>query len=159
WERFVLNTPVRPTAGGAIKDSPYPALLRRASGEMKAELPREGAPRPAWVAMVDEVLREEAPAVKDGEKGPPPPAPPWSRYQAALDAVAVDVETAQQSPSDALKIAVQLAGATPSSFQKAIDEVRAIVPSGDPAMRAKLVEILEVPVQNGLETLLAKAAD
>src|SRR5262249_41912480 len=121
WERFLLNAPVHPTAGGAIKDSPYPALLRRASGGMKADLPRDGAPRPAWVAMLDEVLREEAPPAKDGDKGPPPPAPPWVRYQAALDAVSKDVETAQQSPSDALKIAADLAGsASPSSFQKAI---------------------------------------
>ena len=140
-----------------MKDSPYPALLRRVAEEMKAELPRSGAPRPAWVALLDEVLREEAPAVKEGEKGAPPPAPPWSRYQVAIEAVAKESELAQQSSSDALKIAVELAGTNPSSFQKAIDEIRAIVPSGDPAMRAKLVEILEVPVQNGLETVLASA--
>ena len=35
WERFLLNTPVRPAAGGAVKDSPYPALLRLAAGETK----------------------------------------------------------------------------------------------------------------------------
>jgi type VI protein secretion system component VasK len=159
WERFLLNTPIAPAAGGAIKDSPYHALLRRVSDEMKVELPRDGAQPPAWVAMLSELLREEAPApAKDAEKdAPPPPPPPWSRYQVALEEVAKDVEVAQQSPSDALKGAVELASSNASSFQKAIDEIRAVVPNGAPALRAKLIEILQVPVLNGLATVLAAA--
>jgi type VI protein secretion system component VasK len=158
WERFLLNVPVRAAAGGPVKQTPYPALLRRVADEMKAELPRDGAPRPAWVAVLDEVLREDAPPAKEGDKGPPPPAPPWSRYQVAIEAVAKDVEIAQLAPSDALKIAVDLAGPNPSSFQRAFDEIRSIIPAGDPAVRGKLVEILEAPVYNGLETVLAGAA-
>ncbi|MGH7337184.1 MAG: hypothetical protein ACREI7_06385, partial [Myxococcota bacterium] len=160
WERFLLNTPVSAGAGGPVANSPYPALLRRVSEEMKADIPRDGAPRPAWTAVLDEVLREEAPEAKEEEqeKAPPSPAPPWSRYQLAIEAVAKEAELAKQSSSDALKIAVELTASQSSSFQKAIDEIRAIVPSGDPAIRAKLVEILEVPVHNALETVLAAAA-
>jgi hypothetical protein len=111
--------------------------------------------------MLTEVLREDTPAApKAGaDKGPEPPPPPWSRYQVALEEVAKEVEVAQQSAGDALKLAVELAGGHSSPFQKAIDEIRAIVPSGDAAPHAKLVEILEVPVMNGLKTVLAAAAD
>src|SRR5262249_24660379 len=74
WERFLLNTPVSSAAGGPVADAPHPALLRRVAEEMKAELPRDGA-RPAWADALDEVLRDAAPPAKEGEKGPPPPAP------------------------------------------------------------------------------------
>ena len=160
WERFLLNTPIAPAAGGVIKGSPYHALLRRVSDEMKVDLPREGTPPPAWVAMLAETLREDAPAPKEGaaKDAAPPPAPPWSRYLVALDEVAKQVDLAQQSSSDALKLTVELANSNTSSFQKAIDEIRAIVPSGDPAVRAKVIEILEVPVLNGLQTVLAAAS-
>jgi hypothetical protein len=159
WERFLLNTPIAPAAGGAIKDSPYHALLRRVSDEMKVELPRDGTPPPAWVGMLAELCARRRPRregrAKDGASAAPAAVEPLSGR--ASRRVAKEVEVAQQSPSDALKIAVELTEQHPSSFQKAIDEIRAIVPSGDPAMRAKLVEILEVPVHNALATVLAAA--
>jgi type VI protein secretion system component VasK len=155
WERFLLGVPVAPRAGGPIKDSPYPALLRRVSAEMKVELPRDSARPPDWVVLLDEV-----PAAAGGDpKAPPPPAPPWSRYQIAIDAVAKDVEIAQTSGSDALKAAGDVAENSDTSFHKALEEIRALVPSGPPAMRAKLVSILELPVLNGLETVLASASE
>jgi hypothetical protein len=77
----------------------------------------------------------------------------------ALEEVAKDVEIAQSSPSEALKAAVELADSDATSLHRALDEIRAIVPSGAPAIRQKLTQILEVPVLNGLKTVLAAAAD
>jgi len=158
WERFLLNAPTRVVADARVKDSPYAALLRRIREEMDADLPRDVAAEPGWVAMIDEVLREE-PLEPAGDDEEAEEAAPWTRYQVALEEVAKDVEIAQASPEDALKTAVEAASTDATSFDKAIDEIRGIVPGGDPEIQRKLREILEMPVLNGLRTVLVAATE
>ena len=163
WERFLLNAPVEPKRSNKIKDSPYHALLRRIHDEMQADLPRGASGPPAWTAMLEEVLRTEpleAPEAddEDEESAPPPEeAPPWVRYQLALEEVAKDVEIAESSGEDALKTAVEAASGDTSSFHKALEVIREIVPRGDAKARKKISQILEMPVQNGLKTVLVAA--
>ncbi|MEM7412550.1 MAG: type VI secretion protein IcmF/TssM N-terminal domain-containing protein [Myxococcota bacterium] len=157
WERFLLNAPVEPKRSKQIKDSPYHALLARVRDEMSADLPRAGDP-PAFVAMLQEVLRTEPLAPPDDEEeAAEEEAPPWSRYQLALEEVAKDVEIAESSGEDALKTALEVAGGDDSSFHRALDVVREIVPTGDAKVRRKLREILEMPILNGLKTVLVAA--
>lgn len=168
WERFVLNASLAPRAEPNVKESPYLGFLAHVQREMQADLPRDVAPEPAWLATLNEVLRDEpleeperdglglfgGDDEKEGEEEEEA-LPPWDRYLVALDSVAKDAEVAQTSSEDALKTAIEVATTDATSFDLAIAEIRSIVPrEGDPKINRKLREILEMPVLNGLQAVL-----
>jgi hypothetical protein len=172
WERFILNASLAPRVDPNVKESPYLGLLAHVQREMQADLPRDVAPEPVWLATLNEVLRD-APLEKPEQGGlrlfggddeaegdeQEEALPPWDRYLVALDGVAKDVEVAQTSSEDALKTAVEVATTDATSFDLAIAEIRSIVPrEGDPEVNRKLRGILEMPVLNGLQVVLGASA-
>jgi hypothetical protein len=170
WERFVLNASLAPRADPNVKESPYLGFLAYVQREMQADLPRDVAPEPAWLATLNEVLRDEPLEEPeqggfglfggdDEEEGEEEALPPWDRYLVALDSVAKDVEVARTNSEDALKTAIEIATTDATSFDVAIAEIRSIVPrEGDPQMNRKLRGILEMPVLNGLQAVLEASA-
>jgi len=160
WHRFFGDVPIAARAAADAKSSPYLKVLPEIDRNLQVDLP--GKPDvPAWASQLHDVLSTSAGVsafLPGGDPQLKELGPPWSAYQKALDAVALDVESAKGER--ALALARDVGEAKPSSFSSALDLVAKITrASGDPASTEKLRELLDAPVLDAFSALLLSARD
>jgi type VI secretion system protein ImpL len=162
WRRFFSDVPLAARASADAKGSPVLKLLPEIDRNLQVELP--GKPDvPAWASQLHDVLSTSAGVgafLPGGDPALKELGPPWTAYQKALDAVALDVESASAKGERALALARDVGDAKPTSFSAALDLVGKITrASGDPAATEKLRELLSAPVLDALSALLLSARD
>ena len=162
WHRFFSDVPIAARASADAKSSPYLKVLPEIDQNLQVELP--GKPDvPAWASQLHDVLSTSAGVgafLPGGDPQLKELGPPWSAYQKALDAVALDVESASAKGERALALARDVGEGKPSSFASALELVGKITrASGDPAGTEKLRELLDAPVLDAFSALLVSARD
>ena len=160
WRRFLQGAPIAAKAEPDPKSSPYLKLLPAIDANMSVDLPGDEE-HPAWAQMVHDVLSTSAGVgafLPGGDPAAKELGPPWTAYQKALDAVALDVESASTNGERALGLARDVAEGKPNAFASALDVVGKITrQSGDPAASQKLRELLSAPVLDGFSAVLLAA--
>jgi len=162
WHRFFTGAPITPRAAADAKGSPYLKLLPEIDKNAAVELPGK-TDAPAWLSGLHDVLATSAGVgafLPGGDPTLKELGPPWTAYQKALDAVALDVESASAKGERALGLARDVGEAKPTSFSAALDLVGKITrSSGDPAGSEKLRDLLDAPVLDAFSALLLSARD
>lgn len=155
WRGYLLEAPLPPRAEPDVERSPYLELVEQIHRNTGADVPRPDG-LPAWIATLRAVRSEEAPPPE--EEGEEPPPAPWERYRDALSQVAADVAAARERGETALQLAVRMADDEPTSFARALELVRELVPTqGDAVAASKLREVLAMPIADGASAALEAA--
>ncbi len=160
WRRFLMDIPNKPNPLAQANESPYLKLIERIDGDTRADLPQRSELVP-WIAMLREVRRRDKPIEeKEGGGEAEQELPPWQRYEVALALVEAESLAGVEDSAEALSISRGMENPESTSFGRALDVVRRIVPGRpDVQASAKLREVLSLPILDSASATFDRAVD